>query len=341
MVTPPAKGTERHAAASPAVQLLIGVVLLLLVWSLRSVVLLTFGAIIAAAFLRGVGDPIARRVGMSPRLAILLVILLMVGLLALAMWAMGQPLLQQLQDLQTTVPRAWASLQAWAANQPVAKRLLEWSGAASGFTIPWARVASAASAATGAAADLVLILLLGIYLALDPALYRDGFLRLVPPSRRVEIGTALMRSGEALQRWLLGQGLTMAIVGTTVGIGLALLGMPLAAAVGLISGLLEFVPFFGAIASALLGTLLAFAQGPAEALYVGIFFFAIQQVEGNVVIPLVQRWAVHLPPVLSLLAVVIFGTLFGVEGIVLGTPLMVVLLVLVKTLYVEGRLEGK
>jgi len=122
-------------------------------------------------------------------------------------------------------------------------------------------------------------------------------------------------------------------------LGLAVLGMPLAAAVGFISGLLEFVPFFGAIASALLGTLLAFAQGPTQALYVGIFFFVIQQLEGNLVVPLVQRWAAHLPPVLSLLAVVIFGSLFGVEGIVLGTPLMVVLIVLVKKLYVDRQVE--
>jgi len=113
------------------------------------------------------------------------------------------------------------------------------------------------------------------------------------------------------------------------------LGMPLAAAMGFIAGLLEFVPFFGAIAWALLGTLLAFAQGPMQALHVAIFFLVVQQLEGNIVIPMVQRWAVHLPPVLTLLAVVVFGTLFGVEGVILGTPLMVVAVVLIRKLYVD------
>ena len=196
-------------------------------------------------------------------------------------------------------------------------------------------VEAASRRSTTVLVDVFLVLLLGVYLAFDPTLYRDGFLRLVPPERRAEIGAALAASGNALQRWMLGQGLTMVIVGTTVGVGLALLGMPLAAAMGFISGLLEFVPFFGAIAWALLGTLLAFAQGPEKALHVAIFFLVIQQLEGNLVIPLVQRWAVQLPPVLSLLAVVVFGTLFGVEGIILGTPLMVVAVVLIRKLYVD------
>ena len=167
----------------------------------------------------------------------------------------------------------------------------------------------------------------------------QGLLRLLPPRRRPAFQAAMEASGEGLKKWLLGQGVAMLMVGVTVGIGLALLGMPLAPALGLISGLLEFVPFFGPIASALLAVLVAFAQGPQEALYVAIFFVVIQQLEGNVVIPFVQRWAVHMPPLLSVLAVVVFGTLFGVAGVVFGTPLMVVTLVLVERLYVRDTLE--
>ena len=329
----------RRVVARPAVQLLVGLVLMLLVWSLRNVALLCFGAVIAAAFLRSLAEPLARRTGLSSRIAILLVIVAMAALLAAAVWLMGQPLLDQLQELRNTVPKAWTTALEWAQRQPLGQRLLDWASAAADLKVPWARVAGVASAATAAVGDVFLVLLLGVYLALDPRLYLKGSLQLVPPAHRLLVGSALTASGDALQRWLLGQGVTMLIVGTTVGLGLAVLGMPLAAAVGFISGLLEFVPFFGAIASALLGTLLAFAQGPTQALYVGIFFFVIQQLEGNLVVPLVQRWAAHLPPVLSLLAVVIFGSLFGVEGIVLGTPLMVVLIVLVKKLYVDRQVE--
>ena len=329
---------SRDRAPSPAklaIALLAGAILLLVLWRLRNVALLCFAAIIFAALLRGLAQPVTRWTRLPARWAIVLIIVVLASSLAIAMWRSGQPMLTQLQELRNTVPHAWATALHWLQGQPFGPQIMNWTNDAAELKVPWARVAGAASAATTAVADGFLVLLLGIYLAFDPGLYRRGFLRLVPSARRAEIGNALAESGAALQRWMLGQGLTMLIVGTTVGIGLWLLGMPLAAAMGFISGVLEFVPFFGAIAAALLGTLLAFAQGPEQALSVAIFFFVIQQLEGNLVIPMVQRWAVEMPPVLSLLAVVVFGTLFGIEGIVLGTPLMVVAIVLVRKLYVE------
>lgn len=333
------KRTESiQSATGFALRLAMGAVAVLAFWRLRNVALLCFAAVIVAAFLRGMADPVARRTRLSPHMAIGAVIVLLAIVLATAVWQSGAPMLRQLQELRNTVPRAWQTALGWLQAQPFGPQLIAWLNEASDVKVPWARVAGVASAATTAVGDGFLVVLLGIYLALDPELYRDGLLRLVPLSHRADISGALSASGAALQQWLLGQGLTMLIVGSTVGVGLALIGMPLAAAMGFIAGLLEFVPFFGAIASALLGTLLAFAQGPEQALYVAIFFVVVQQLEGNVVIPLVQRWAAHLPPVLSLLAVVVFGTLFGVEGIVLGTPLMVVAIVLTKTLYVD-RLE--
>jgi len=326
---------RRASPARLALQLLLGGVLLLVLWRLRDVALISFAAIIAAALLRGLAHPVVRYTRLSSRVAIVVVIVALVILMLAALWLTGQPMLRQLQELRSTVPRAWATALGWLQAQPFGPQLLNWLDSGGELKVPWDRVAGVASAATTALADVFLVALLGIYLAFDPRLYREGFLHLVPPSRRGEIGAALSASGEALQRWLLGQGLTMVIVGTTVGVGLELLGMPIAAAMGFIAGLLEFVPFFGAIAWALLGTLLAFAQGPTQALHVAIFFLVIQQLEGNVVIPMVQRWAVQLPPVLSLLAVVVFGTLFGVEGVILGTPLMVVAVVLIRKLYVD------
>jgi predicted PurR-regulated permease PerM len=337
MSTPTAdNGAPRRASpARLAVQLVIGAVLLLVLWRLRNVVLLSFAAIIAAALLRGLAEPVVRSTRLSSRLAIVVVIVALAALMLAALWLTGQPMLQQLQELRNTVPRAWATVLSWLQAQPFGPHLLNWLDSAGDLKVPWDRVAGVASAATTALADTFLVLLLGVYLAFDPRLYRDGFLHLVPTARRVEVGAALSASGDALRRWMLGQGVTMVIVCSTVGVGLALLGSPLAAAMGFIAGLLEFVPFFGAIAWALLGTLLAFAQGPTQALHVAIFFLVVQQLEGNLVIPMVQRWAVQLPPVLSLLAVVVFGTLFGVEGVILGTPLMVVAVVLIRKLYVD------
>jgi hypothetical protein len=119
----------------------------------------------------------------------------------------------------------------------------------------------------------------------------------------------------------------MLFVGATTAFGLWLLDVPLALSVGVLSGLLAFIPFFGAIAGGLLAVLLGFMRGPETALYVLILAAVIQQVEGNVLMPLVERWAVGLPPVLGLAATVMFGVLFGLLGVLLAAPAMIVLMV--------------
>jgi predicted PurR-regulated permease PerM len=109
---------------------------------------------------------------------------------------------------------------------------------------------------------------------------------------------------------------------------------------GLVAGLLEFVPFFGPVVAGLVAVLVAFPMGPQMALYVALVMLAVQQLENHLLLPLVQRWAVELPPVLALGAVLVFGTLFGIPGVVFGTPLMVLAMVLVRMLYVEQTLEA-
>jgi hypothetical protein len=120
--------------------------------------------------------------------------------------------------------------------------------------------------------------------------------------------------------------------------GLALIGMPLALPLGIIAGVLEFVPFFGTIGASALIVLLAFTQGEAQALYAALVCLAVQQFEGYVIQPFVQRWAIALPPALGLIAVVVFGVALGPLGVVFAVPLMVVIMLLVQRLYVEGAL---
>lgn len=132
----------------------------------------------------------------------------------------------------------------------------------------------------------------------------------------------------------------MLAVGLLTGLGLWLLGVPLALGLALVMGLAEFVPLFGPIMAAVPGILMAFTEGPTLALYALLLYVAIQQVEGNLITPLIQRWAVALPPALGLLSIVAFGLLFCTLGIFFATPITVVILVLVKHLYVHDVLEN-
>jgi predicted PurR-regulated permease PerM len=189
--------------------------------------------------------------------------------------------------------------------------------------------------AVGGVANAVLMIVLGLCLAASPGMYYRGTLQLVPKDARPSVDVALSATGQGLERWLFGQMISMAAIGTLTAIGLTPLGMPLALSLGLIAGLLAFVPFFGPIASGLLAIVLAFTQGPQQALYVALLCVAIQQIEGFVLMPLIPKWTVSLPPALGLLSVVVFGLLFGLSGAIFATPLMVVLMIVVQKLYID------
>lgn len=315
------------------------IVLGLLAWRLSDVLVLMFGAVIVAVALQAFAAPLERILRVRRQLAVAAAVVLTLAAVVLGSWLAGDRLIAQTADLRQRIPEAMTALVGWARGHSLGLAGLKvWEGI-NAEDMPWARVANAATRTLGAVGSIGLVLVLGVYLAADPQLYRRGFVRVVPPAWRARVDGALLASAQALSRWLLGQGISMLFVGSATAIGLAVLGIPLALTIGVIAGVLAFVPFFGPIASGILAVLLAFMQGPQQALYVAGLCIAIQQVEGNLLMPFVQRWAVNLPAVLGISAAVIFGLLFGLPGIILATPLMVVLIVLIEKLYVEAVLE--
>jgi predicted PurR-regulated permease PerM len=141
-----------------------------------------------------------------------------------------------------------------------------------------------------------------------------------------------------LQLWFVGQLLDMVIVAILVGVGLLLLGVPLAPTLAIFAGLLNFVPYVGALAGAVPAVLVAFSQSPMMAIWVAVLFFAIQTLEGNVIAPLIQKRTISLPPALTILSQTILGTLFGAFGLVIATPFTAMVLTSVRMVYVEGVL---
>jgi predicted PurR-regulated permease PerM len=127
-------------------------------------------------------------------------------------------------------------------------------------------------------------------------------------------------------------------VGILVGIGLWWLGMPFVLSLAFIAFVLEFIPTVGSVLSAAPAVLIAFTQSPSMALWVMLFYLVLQALEGNLLMPLIQQTVSRLPPALSLLIILIMGTLFGFLGLLVATPLLAVVIVLVKMLYLEGML---
>jgi predicted PurR-regulated permease PerM len=184
----------------------------------------------------------------------------------------------------------------------------------------------------------LLVIVGGIYLAAQPKLYRSGLLKLFPAGSRDRIDQALDDCWTALRLWLAGRLVSMVFIGLLTGVGLWLIGIPGALALGIVAFILEFVPFVGPIIAAVPALVLALAFDPVKALWVALLYLGIQQLEGNVIEPIVQQRAVDLPPALLLFAIVAGALVFGPTGVIFAAPLTVVLFVLVKRLYVREAL---
>lgn len=328
--SPPRYRVTRHLLVAVAL-----LALAALVWTVVDALLIGFGGIVFATVLLALARPLSRMTGLGPRwsLAIVIAALLVVGIVL--GWLFGNEVANQFAELQRRLPEAVAKLRVWLEGSSAGRTVV----ASARDTVANAELLSQAGLiATGivaAAGNLLLIVFLGIYFASDPALYRDGAVRLVPPAHRARVGEALDASGVALQKWLVAQAIAMVAVGVLTGTALALVGVPLALSLGVLAGLFDFIPVVGPILAAVPGILLAFTEGPQMALYAALVYLGVQQLEGNVITPLVQRWAVRLPPVLGLLAIVACGILFGALGVIFAMPLAVVTMVLVKKLYVD------
>jgi predicted PurR-regulated permease PerM len=185
---------------------------------------------------------------------------------------------------------------------------------------------------------LVVSVFLGLYLAVNPALYRRGLVRLFPVAHRERAASIMAKIGVALRGWLLGTLFNMVVIGAATTLGLWLLGIPMALALGIVAFFLEFIPYLGPILSAIPALLIASSVGPEAVLYTALLYWGVQSAEGYLLSPLVYQHSVDLPPALTLGAQIVFATLFGVLGIVFATPLTACALVLVQEAYVEDAL---
>jgi predicted PurR-regulated permease PerM len=256
--------------------------------------------------------------------------------------------MRQLDQLGVVLPAAWEIAQreigAYAGGRWLLGRLHDATGAPiAGFGPLAGRIGHATGVGVQVIGELVVVLVAGVYFAAQPRLYRDGLLRLAPPSWRQRLTGAVDACAASLRKWLLGAGVAMLAMGLLTTFGTALLGLPAPVALGLLSGVAEFVPIVGAAVAAVPGLLLAATLGPMTVVWTLVFYIAVHQFEGQLLIPLIQRRVVAVPPALTLFSVVGFGVLFGVSGVVFATPLAVVVLVLIRRLYLgeEDVAEAK
>ena len=312
----------------------------LLLWELRFVVVLLFGAVLIATIFRAISDLLEKYLRLPGRLAVLVSIILVVGVIAAVVWAIGAQVSAESERLARTLPRAAQiidqQLGTMGLGHPVSESL---RNVHSGGGLIGSDLKGFLSSLTLSVASFLIVFFGGIFLAAQPRLYGIGTIKLIPSGRRRLVAEAMEESDRALRLWLKGQLWAMILVFLMTWGGLWALGVPSALVLALISGVLEFIPYAGAITSSVPAIMVALVQGPELALWVVALYVVVHHVEAYLIQPVIQQFAVEIPAVITLFALLTFGLLFGILGILLAAPLAVVSYVLVKRLYVIEALD--
>lgn len=320
------------------------------------VLLLVFTGLLVGVALDALASWIAARSRLRRSGALGVVLVLLFAGLGVAAWKLAPRLVDQVKTLSQRLPETVSTrLQQLVAGSTSTSGEGEQERRATSAAPPEepkdagakpvdpasivAPVARGLSTTAAILANLLVVLVIGIYAAARPEFYVDGFVRLIPHRWRDRVREALHESGRQLRRWMFGTFLAMASAAGLTGIGLWLLGVPYALGLALLAGFLELIPNFGPIAAAVPAVLLTVSgDGEATWWHVALMYLGVQTFQSYVVQPLVQDRVVHVPPVLLIATLALMGWLLGALGLFTAVPLLVVIIVVVKLFWLRDRL---
>jgi predicted PurR-regulated permease PerM len=306
------------------------VVAVLLLWFLSEPLLLIIGGIVVAQMLDG-GVRLLGRVlpiGRGARLAIVsvLVVAALVGFLFFA----GAQLTAQAQTLQATVTGQIQNWTNWAHQKGFLPADSGIGQIGQQLMGSFGKVTAALGTALGAVSSLAMILVLGLFIAMEPRLYERGMAWMLPIEKRETFYETTKEMGHTLRRLMAGRLLGMAVEGVFVAIALEIVGVPMATLLGILTGLLAFLPNIGAIVSGILIVLVGFSAGTDTGIWAVVVYVTVQMFDGYVIVPMVARRSVDLPPALVLGCQLLFGALFGILGLALADPMVAMVKVLLE-----------
>lgn len=304
------------------------------------VVLILFAGTLLAVLIHGGGSWTASRLGGGEHLGIGLFLLGIVLAFAGFGFAVAPAIIEQVDELARRIPEAFESFRQRIEEYPGGRDIIDRLTPNSlGEAESRSAAMSAVSSTFGALGTFVIILAIGIYGSVDPGLYRRGLTQLLAPAIRARGDEVLRASAGTLRNWLVAQLIAMSAVGSLTALGLWLAGVPLAFALGLIAGLLAFIPNIGPIVALTPALLLALPEGTTTLMVVMAIYLGVQALESYVLTPMIQQEKVALPPVLVISAQLLFGVLFGFMGLMLATPIAAVIMTVTRLVYVEDYLE--
>lgn len=311
------------------------VVTLLLLKATFNVVLLVLAGILIAVFFGGFAGLIQRKTGWKPGVAKVLSVVITLLLLVGVFWLIGARVQQQATELAETLPTTIDNAETYLQKSSLGQKVLEKVNSPKTATQAQSIAAGFFTSTFGLFGDLYAILFIGLFFFVSPGLYQKGLVKLVPVNGRPEAESLLKKLTDNLRQWLKGTFLSMLIVFTFTAIGLAIIGIDMWLVLALVAGLLSFIPNLGPLLALIPAVLVGLMSSPTTALLVGGLYILVQVVESNFITLMIQQKLVNTPPALTLIVQLLMATLTGGWGLVLATPLLVIVMVTVQELYVK------
>ncbi len=292
-----------------------------LVVILAQPLLLIFGGLVFATLLDGGVRLLGRVLPVWRGVRLLIVVLAFVIFLLGTFYLTGMQIAQQFGQLQATLEVQSQRLMGWLASMGVVPGASDLEGIMRQAMGSVGRLTSWVGTAAGAVTSLFMIMVIGLFVAMDPRLYDRGLQWLVPTDARPESAILMERMGKTLRRLLAGRLLGMAFEGVLTWIALAIGGVPMAMLLGIIAGVLAFIPNIGAFVTGLLMVAVGFSAGMQTGLWALATYLIVQTFDGYVVVPIVAKRTVDLPPALTLSMQILASALFGILGLALADPM--------------------
>lgn len=300
--------------------------------------LVIFGGLVFAAMLDG-GVRLLGRILPVPRgWRLLIVMVLAVSFIAGTMYMTGVQVADQFAQLQATLTAQATKLLGWASEHGFVPGRADLKGLAEQAMGSFGRLTLFVGSAVGAVASMIMVLVIGLFIAMEPRLYERGLQWMVPSDMRGEFAITIDRMAFTMRRLLAGRLLGMLVEGVLIWLMLLFGGVPMALVLGILAGILAFIPNIGAIITGVLMVAVGFSAG-VDAGYWAIFtYFLVQNFDGYVVIPMVAKRTVDMPPALTLSSQILASTLFGVLGLALADPMVAMIKVALER---ESELAGR
>ena len=313
------------------------IVLLLFIHTTFSVLLLVLAGSLIAIYFRTLSSIIQRKTKWKEGISVAISIISTLLVVAALFWLIGAKVQTQLIELLDTLPKTIETAKARLNDTSMGELIIDKVTSQESMEKAQTFAGQFFRSTFGVLGDLYVILFIAIFFTISPQTYTNGIIQLIPLQGQKKAQQVFIKLGEQLRDWLKGKLFSMLVVFILTAIGLAIIGIPLWLVLALLAGLLSFIPNFGPLIALIPALLIGLMQSPQTALWVAGLYIAIQFIESNFITTFIQQKLINMPPALILIAQLFMGATIGGWGLVLATPVTLIVIILVQELYIKKR----